>query len=105
MIVPFEPSPPCFELCYVKYAAQANASSLISILGLSNTLASKISNLDNYGVQFAQIGMSAVNPSSEVIMVYTVDGFVPFVTAGVYEDSGALKIVAEKIDSTVSVIP
>jgi hypothetical protein len=89
----------------VKYAAQANASSLISILGLSNTLASKISNLDNYGVQFAQIGMSAVNPSSEVIMVYTVDGFVPFVTAGVYEDSGALKIVAEKIDSTVSVIP
>lgn len=95
-IVPFKPSPPCFELCYVKYASQANASTLTEVLGLTEELAKKLTNLNELGVQVAPIAMASATFMDREIKLYTDAGFESYTTAGVYEDMGKLKIIAEK---------
>jgi hypothetical protein len=54
-IFPFEPKPPCFKACYVGAASKASSASLQKVLGISETLAKKISNLDDVGTSFSSM--------------------------------------------------
>jgi len=95
-IVPFKPTPPCFELCYIEYASKASASALIEILGLPADLAAKVTSLNDFGVQIVQADMISTTGEASEIQLVSDSGNVTYMAAGLYEDSGKLKIVAEK---------
>lgn len=54
-IHPFLPTPPCFKVCYVGAASKASSESLQKVLGISENLANKISNLDEIGTSFSAV--------------------------------------------------